>query len=280
MDENRLGLMNISVIASLATILSLSLSVMIGWPLFETAAQSLATPDVHEQAIYMSNSVGHPDTKDVNALAAHSFGNDELRRLSGSGASCIIHHGRPVELDNYRIIYSHSETVPIYVTEDTGIHSLSGSQTKKILEGEVKRWSEVKGANIPIHLYGLSSDIKKKALASQMDQAGIDLRTQVSSSRDYSRLSKRLEEDSGALVLGLRSEVAQPKYLGSARRIEPKVESGGLLFDVPIYLYIRKDKHEAQTIAKAWLNHVNERATEDNNLYPLADRLEALDSNP
>ena len=270
--------MNISRIVTPFTILILSLTVMIGWPLFRTAAQSLSTSGVIEQrTTLLKNSTAHPD--DQPPIVFHSFSNDQLSRQNDIGASFIIHHGRPVELGNYRIIYSHSETLPIYVTEEVGIDDLSAPQTKDILEGRVKRWSEVSGSNVPIHLYGPSSDNKKKALAFQINQAGIDLQAQILDSGNYDDLRAQLENDPGALVLGLRSAAAQPRNLGSAKGFEPKLESGSLLFDVPIYLYIRKDNPEAQTAARACLTDIKERATEDNKDYPLNDRLAELSRN-
>ena len=270
--------MNSTCIASIPTISNLSPTVILAAPLLKTAAQSLSESEIIEQPIYQSNSVAHTDGEFKGV--AHSFGNDDLVRLrNDDGAGFIIHHGEPVELSGHRIIYSHSETLPLYAPEGVRIDRLSSTQTKNILEGRVKNWSEIGGADFGINLYGPSSNLKKRALAFQMKQADIDLQAPVESSDTYADLKEQLANDRGALVLGLRSEVAQSRNLGSAKRFEPKVESDRLLFDVPIYLYIREGSPEAQETAKAWLNHIASRATEDNNIYPLNDRLKELSRN-
>ena len=259
---------------STRTMAYLVVTLMVNTTIFMQEARS--QPASINKEVRLANSVIHPVDRPPK-IVAYSFNNVELEKLQGDAdVGVIIHHGKPLQAVGYNVVYSHSETLPFYVNRQVGVAKLSFTQSKNILAGETKNWADLGGADLPINIYVPSADLKKKALAFQLGYAGSTLQAPARSSGSYYDLAAKLREDPGAIILGLRSEPAQPKNLADVMRVEPESEPGKPMFNVPIYIYIRTDSPEAQDATIALLRRVSVRAAEDGMNYPLADRLDLI----
>lgn len=226
--------------------------------------------------VLLSNSVIHPDGP-VPPEVLYCFDNSGLHAMSRDpNASVIIHHGRPQDIAGFRKIYSHTEQLPFYIPSATGVKELTLSQIAGILRGEFQNWSEVGGVNMAINIYAPQQLLKADAIKAQMARNGITINVEPHKMENYRALASVLENDPGALVLGLRSAVASQENLQDVIRIDPAGDDDRPAFAMPIIMYVRENDRKAEEIAAQLLEMVQKRASADRMVYPLKERKELM----
>ena len=237
-------------------------------------------PSLPGNPVVLGNSTVHfPEPPTVPL--AHCFSDSALvNMLSQQDYDIVIHHGKELpESENrgYVHIPSHYESLPVFVNRETGIENLSGENLRKILSGEVNNWKELGGTDLPIRIYTQNQAAKASALDWQLTNAGTPVTTGRAGEGDYAYLATMAVKDPGAMVLGLRSQLIDENFYERAVGILPVKQDGSPLYSMPVHLYVKDGSQNANDAARRLLERISQEAGYDGLVYPLADKMQALD---
>lgn len=238
-----------------------------------------------DRQLVLSDSVIHPPLfptlpgfENIHLNAKQCFDDQCLRSLADKGeVEVVVHHGIPMDVDGYKWIYSHTETLPIFVNKESGVDTITYDDTAAILSGHVKSWSDLGGNGIEIKIFGPEGQLQREALNKALSQAGLGIsEIDFAGIGDYTFLAQKVNETEGALAIGLRSKYASPLSLPNANRTLPITNDKYLAFDIPISFYLKRDDKRARETASVLFRFVSERAKEDGLSFPLQERLGEL----
>ena len=229
-----------------------------------------------DNPIILWDSIIHQDAIPSDIIVQCFNDNDLPALLEEGQAKVVVHHGAPVDAEGYVGVYSHTETLPFFVNERSGVTTLNDTKASALLSGEVSNWSQIGGENLPVRLYGPDTALKRKALSRLVNAAhGQPMNLEFQGTGDYDFLASTLNTVPGALVVGLRSSLAQTKYLTNAIRTIPRISNleNTLFYAMPIFVYMKRHDVDASIAVQNLLKRVQEEALQDGFEYPLEERL-------
>lgn len=238
-----------------------------------------------DRQIVLSDSIIHPPLfpqlpgfENIKLNAMQCFDDECLRFLTDKGdPEVVVYHDTPIDVDGYMWIYSHTETLPIFFNNKSGIDSITYDDAAAILSGQVKRWSDLGGNGVEIKIFGPKNQLQKKALSKTLSQTGLGISAiDFAGVGDYTFLAQKVNKTEGALAIGLRSKYALPLNLPHANRTWVVTRDNFLAFGTPISFYVKQDSTRAREAASVLFRFVNERAKEDGLSFPLQERLDEL----
>ena len=259
------------------------ITIAASWILVQADAESQIAAKVEpwldvSDRVVLYDSIVHPYLPSYSSMIVQCFEDEGLLSLLKEGkAKVIVHHGAPINSDNYTWIYSHTETLPFFVNKGSGVEILNTRDAAAVLSGEVNNWKNLGGNDVDIQIYGPKATLNNHALLRIMREVhGKSVDIDFFDVGDYKFMGEMVNKEKGAIAVGLRSKHALPDKLPNVNVLLPVTANGAPAYSIPIFIYVKRQDKDARVVASDLFELINERAKEDGQSYPLDDRLDNL----
>jgi hypothetical protein len=183
----------------------------------------------------------------------YSFSADEL--LAHAGDRVVVHHGLASEELTSRLMFLYAATPVIFSHSSVGNITVTRDQIRRILEGQIRDWSQLGYDHRPIRLFCHAGMVQKsvfKTIATELFSAEAICCDLIGCS-DYEELAAIAGADPRSIVFGLRSGFATSELL--------PISVSDLNRSLPVWLSLPPACPGTQLAS--WLNIVRQRMDAD-----------------
>jgi hypothetical protein len=185
-----------------------------------------------------------PTFRVVEVGTRHIFDGGELIEAANEEFEFIVAHGVDEKINGYQRKVVAMEFAPIFLHSTSKILDLSLLTIKNILNGKIRRWEEIGGADgeINIHLHGgIQQHRKFLQLAQRMEISLSEIKSlEVDFFPSYDELADAATSEPLALTVGLKAPLDRDLRLLSIDGVLPRTNNTEKYpLKMPIYLHSR-----------------------------------------
>jgi len=157
----------------------------------------------------------------------YTFGQRELIRALATGtAGVVVHHGPIVRSDRYVAAHSYFEGTTVFTYGAVGLDSLSLSDLKRVLAGQVNNWKQIGGNDLPVNVAMRGDSVFNEAARYNLLMRNVSVQCPTFPARSYEELVTFGRRTPGALLVGLRGLCARDSNL-TEMKIAGRLPHGG-----------------------------------------------------